>query len=252
MSTKTPLIAEAWEDALQHHPDRPICGIPVQTNRCGVIPKGHSGKWRVITDLSYPLGSSVNDSIDSTLCSLTYTSVEKVAQQVMSLGTGALMAKVDIKSAYRLIPVHPQDRHLLGMMWEDEVFIDPMLPFGLRSAPKIFTAVADALQWCLEQQGINLVDHYLDDYIVWGRPESTQCKLAPEFHISVPYISTHDNVLADDLSRNRLSSFFTKVPRADLRPTPVLPSLLSLLFNPDMDWVSPTWTRQFQDIISRV
>jgi len=39
-------------------------------NRFGVIPKGHnSGEWRLITDLSYPQGASVNDAIDPELCS---------------------------------------------------------------------------------------------------------------------------------------------------------------------------------------
>ena len=79
------------------------------TNRIGVIPKGNSGKWRLITDLSHPAGYSVNDAIDPDLCSMTYTKVERVAQRAMHLGTGALMAKVDIESTYRLVPVHAQD-----------------------------------------------------------------------------------------------------------------------------------------------
>ena len=40
-----------------------------------------------------------------------------------------------------------------------------MLPLGLRLAPKIFTAVAKALEWCLRQRGVTDVDHYLDDYV---------------------------------------------------------------------------------------
>ena len=45
------------------------------------------------------------------------------------------------------------------------MFVDPMLPFGLRSAPKIFNAVADALHWVLQQAGVRYLFHYLDDYI---------------------------------------------------------------------------------------
>ena len=42
-----------------------------QISRVGVIPKGHTpGKWRLIVDLSSPTGHSVNDGIDSDLCSL--------------------------------------------------------------------------------------------------------------------------------------------------------------------------------------
>ena len=69
---------------------------------------------------------------------------------------------MDIKSAYRLIPVHPQDRPLLGMCWDKRVFVDNALPFGLRSAPKIFNAVADALEWIIKARGV--------ERVYWGNP----------------------------------------------------------------------------------
>ena len=51
-----------------------------------------------------------------------------------------------------------------------------MLPFGLRLAPKIFTVVADALEWCARQRGgIPFIDHYLDDFIIVGPPYSEAC-----------------------------------------------------------------------------
>ena len=59
--------------------------------------------------------------------------------------------------------MHPDDRPLLGMRWRDKVYIDSALPFGLRSAPKFFNAMADALQWIFEQWGVSTVLHYLDD-----------------------------------------------------------------------------------------
>ncbi len=36
----------------------------------------------------------------------------------------ALMAKIDVKSAYRIVPVHPVDRRLLAMEWEGKIFVD--------------------------------------------------------------------------------------------------------------------------------
>ena len=59
------------------------------------------------------------------------------------------MAKADIMQAYRIVPVHPDDRHLLGVQWKGEILLDKVLPFGLRSAPLIFTARADAFQWIM-------------------------------------------------------------------------------------------------------
>jgi hypothetical protein len=146
-------------------------------NRKGVVPKGHTpGRWRLITDLSHPEGGSVNEGIEAQLCSLKYTSVESVAIAAQRLGRGALLAKLDIRSAYRLVPVHPQDRYLLGVEWEGRHYVDSALPFGLRSAPKIFTAVADALQWVMLDGGVSAVDHYLDDFITIGRPSSPECQ----------------------------------------------------------------------------
>ena len=115
------------------------------TNRIGIIPKGNSGKWRLVMSFSHPARYSVNNAIDPDLCSKTYTTIERVAQRAIRLGTGALMAKVDIESAYSLVPVHAQDRPLLGITWKGSVFVDMMLPFRLRSAPKIFNTVAEAV-----------------------------------------------------------------------------------------------------------
>ena len=59
------------------------------------------------------------------------------------------MAKVDIKNAYRIVPIHPDDYYLLGMTWRQHYFVDLALPFGLRSAPYIFNSFADLFQWSL-------------------------------------------------------------------------------------------------------
>ena len=61
------------------------------------------------------------------------------------------------------------------MVWKERIYIDTTLPFGLRSAPKIFNSVADALEWVMRTRGVGNVAHYLDDYIVMGSPRSTEC-----------------------------------------------------------------------------
>ena len=149
----------------------------LQVNRFGVIPKGHNtGKWRLITDLSFPHGLSVNDGIDPEFCTLHYATVDDIAGIIARLPQGALLAKFDIESAYRLVPVHPDDRPLQAMCWKGQIYIDPMLPFGLRSAPKIFNAIADALNWHLQRAGIPLIKHYLDDYLIISHPDTASCK----------------------------------------------------------------------------
>ena len=147
----------------------------LQVSRFGVIPKGKSGKWRLIIDLSAPEGRSVNDGIEPELCSLSYVNVDEAAVAIRKAGRGAFLAKVDIKQAYRIVPVHPEDRPLLGMVWEGALFVDAALPFGLRSAPKIFTALADALEWLARQEGVESLMHYLDDYLLIAKTEE-ECR----------------------------------------------------------------------------
>ena len=137
-----------------------------QINRFGVIPKGTTGKWRLILDLSLPKGFSVSDDINPEWCSMSYVTVEDAAKIVTCLGRRTQLAKVDIKSAYRIIPVHPEDRLLLGMQWENKLYIDAALPFGLRSAPKIFSAVGEVLEWRARFEGATRVLHYLDDFLM--------------------------------------------------------------------------------------
>ena len=150
----------------------------VHCSPTGLVPKGReSGQWRMIVDLSYPSGRSVNDGIAPPLCSLKYASVDDALRFITRLGRNTLLLKVDLKSAYRIVPVHPRDRHLLGICWEGQVYIDQALPFGLRSAPKLFTAVADAVGWALIQAGVPLHIHYLDDFLFFIPPESTQGQL---------------------------------------------------------------------------
>ena len=142
----------------------------------GVIPKrNRPNKWRLIVDLSSPSGHSVNDGISKELASLTYVSVDDIVVEVGHRGRGTLLAKMDIKQAYRNIPVHPDDRPLLAMQWQGRKFVDATLPFGLRSAPLIFTAVADALQWVMGRDGTQWVAHYIDDFITMGAPETDEC-----------------------------------------------------------------------------
>ena len=151
---------------------------PVHVSGFGVISKRHqTDKWRLIVDLSSPDGNSVNDGIDRATCSLSYVTVDDIAQVALQLGRGALIAKTDIRHAYRQVPVHPEDRSLLAMCLRGQVFVDSRLPFGLRSAPMIFSAVADALEWVASQRTVNgtRIFHYIDDFVVVGPPRSDTC-----------------------------------------------------------------------------
>ena len=147
----------------------------LQISRFGVIPKKYGG-WRLILDLSFPVSHSVDDGINKEEFTVTYSRVSDAIALIIKTGRGALVGKVDIKSAYRIIQIHASDRHLLGMFWHGCYYIDLTLPFGLRSAPAIFNTVADLFHWCLINNW-NVIDllHYLDDYFTLAPPNSTIC-----------------------------------------------------------------------------
>lgn len=108
-------------------------------------------------------GASVNDGIDKELSSLCYSSVDHLASLVAKLGRSSYLVKAD----QRGVPdgtSAPSGSVATGA-WEDKVYMDNVLPFGLRSAPKIFSAVADAAQWIMLAKGMGNLLHYLDDFI---------------------------------------------------------------------------------------
>jgi len=147
--------------------------LGVHVSPFGVIPKkGRANKWRLILDLSSPTDQSGNDGISKEDCSLQYASVSQVVAKVVELGRGTLMGKMDIQHAYRNIPVAHENQHFLCMRWQGKVYIGKVLPFGLRSAPLIFSAVADALQFIMGQEGVTWL---VDDFLTLAPSESSTC-----------------------------------------------------------------------------
>lgn len=98
----------------------------------------------------------------------------------MCLGQGAVMAKIDLRRADRILPVRREDRRFLGMKWNGQYYVDLAIPFGLRSAPKLFTRFADVLQHIVAQiiPSDVFIQHYLDDFFFVGPPGSEACQRA--------------------------------------------------------------------------
>ena len=152
---------------------------PLPDFRCsglGLVPK-HDGGWRTIYHLSAPHGNSINDYINPEDYTLSYCSVDDAYAILNLLGTGALMSKIDLKNAFRLIPVHPNDWNLLGICWRNKFYIDTCLPFGLRSAPFLFNQLSVAIHWILQHKySVCHLLHYLDDFFTAGAPDSSKCQ----------------------------------------------------------------------------
>ena len=96
----------------------PFCCPPFPNFVClplGIVPKKDPSEFRLIQHLSFPFGNSVNDFIPVENSSVRYTSISDAIVVIKNLGAGCFMAKTDIKSAFRIIPIHPSNFPLLGM-----------------------------------------------------------------------------------------------------------------------------------------
>ena len=119
------------------------------------VPKRDSPERRVIDDLSWPCGTSVNDGIPSGSflgepISLSYPTIDSIVDAVISLGPGCLLYKRDLKKAYRQFPVDPKDYHLLGYTWDNQFYFDRSLPcacvlrlWPLTDLPQLFHGFLD-------------------------------------------------------------------------------------------------------------
>ena len=135
----------------------------------GLVPKKHSTKFRTIFHLSYPKSgaSSINYSIPKEEYGLQYITIDNAIHGILNSGPGCFLAKTDIESAFRLIPLKPSDYELFGMYWQGHYFYDRVLPFGLRSAPYLFNQLSEAIEWILVNKClISFACHILDDFLI--------------------------------------------------------------------------------------
>ena len=143
---------------------------PTIVSALGAVPKPDSDDLRIIHDCSMPQGRGVNSFID----------IEKQKFQTLDdatklIGKDFYIAKVDLRRAYRSVPVHPTNFPALGLKWRfnddrrSTYLIDTRLPFGARSAPGIFHRITQSVRRMMLKKGISGVVVYLDDFLVVGR-----------------------------------------------------------------------------------
>ncbi|XP_043216964.1 uncharacterized protein LOC122379098 [Amphibalanus amphitrite] len=159
---------------------------PFRCNPLGARVKP-DGTVRLILDLSQPEGLSVNAHIDKDAFTVQYTSMDEAIQHIYAQGPrGALLAKADLKHAFRLIPVLPSQRWLLGFQWNSTFFYDVRLPFGLRSACAIFNDLADILAITARFHAAHPhIHHYLDDFFFIGPADSADCERAYDVFLTI-------------------------------------------------------------------
>ena len=132
-----------------------------------IRPKKEPGSFRLIHNLSYPYDeSSLNFNIPEASSTVKYETINDAIRKVRLCSPSAYMAKADIAEAYRLIPLHPSQYHLVGFSWEDKIYYDKCLPMGASSSCQIFERFSSSLKFILQNKyGIENVTKILDDFL---------------------------------------------------------------------------------------
>ena len=122
-------------------------------SRIFVVPKT-SGGWRPVIDLKAlnrhlvkkPFKMETAQSIRKSLCQGMWT------------------YSIDLKDAYFHVPIHPSSRKFLRIAFNNQIYQFKALPFGLSSAPWLFTKIFKQLAIIARQQNIP-IHQYLDDWL---------------------------------------------------------------------------------------
>lgn len=143
-------------------PDPPCIISPM-----GVIPKPDGGRGhRLIHDCSRPSGLAVNDD-----CSAEWKQKFSTVDEAAALVTkGCLMAKIDLKNAYRSVKLSKHSLSVTGLQWQfgkQTVYLrDTRLCFGSKLGPGIFHRLSQAVRRMLKRHGLTAVVVYLDDFFI--------------------------------------------------------------------------------------
>lgn len=157
----------------------PFCHKPISNLRCspiGLVPK-KTGGLHLKTHLSHPPNDSINDYIDMLYTKETYSPFDNAVSIVKKFGKSALMAKMDIKSAFRLLKCNPGDFDLIGITLEENYYIDKCMPMGCSISCATFEQFSTFLQWAVTHETTtDNLDHYLDGFFFAGEATKNDWK----------------------------------------------------------------------------
>ena len=109
----------------------------------------------------------MNDGIPHEYSSVSYANIEDAIRFIKKAGHGCFLAKTDIQSAFRIIPINPKDYHLLGMKWDSLYYYDRSMPMGCYSSCWTFEILSTAVE-CIARHRLRIefILHLLDDFLI--------------------------------------------------------------------------------------
>ena len=114
-----------------------------------------SGGWRPVIDLK-----NLNAHIHAPHFRMFTTS-----SVLSSVRKGDYTFKIDLQDEYFHVPIYPSSRKYLRFAFENKVYQFRVLPFGLNTAPQVFTQLGHTVTGYLHHQGISVIP-YLHDWLI--------------------------------------------------------------------------------------
>ena len=152
---------------------------PTLISAIGAIDKP-DGSVRLITDCSQPKEAGALNEHATLPWTLKYQSIDDAVSAVQR-HNNAFLAKLDLKSAYRSVKIHPSNYDFTGLKWQFTghssftYLYDTALCFGSKLAPGIFHRLTQAVRRMMRRRGFEVIV-YLDDFLIVAHNEE-QCKL---------------------------------------------------------------------------
>ena len=139
----------------------------------GAISKPDTDKIRLMHDCSRPM------YVNSYATTQHFSYVKAVSQ----IKPNSYLAKLDLKSAYRHVPIHPSNYRATGLAWQFQgdqhvtYLYDSKLPFGASKSPEVFHRLTQAVTRMMARRGFRTILAYLDDFLIIGDTKH-ECELA--------------------------------------------------------------------------
>lgn len=166
-----------------------------RTAPLGVVPKPNSNKSRIIQDLSFPrndpLFASVNSEINSDDFPCEWGTFAQCYFLVVKAPPGSQVAVFDVDSAYRNIPVHPEDQHHFCIAWDNKFYIDHCVAFGSASSAGLFGRVADCFVAIMRSFGAQQILKWVDDIIFFRYPINSSRPYSYSYHAQLVFDSAN-------------------------------------------------------------
>ena len=164
-----------------------------------------TGKFRLAQHLSKGSNSqpSVNDYVSDADSKFQLSSIDTAIEAILDIqeeaaseglgrpsGGGSSvpdirMTVIDAERAFRLLPLNPKCYPMTG--WRDlqgQEWFEGFLMFGLRCAPRMYSALSMTIAWLLRAFGIRATIVYIDDFLLVSVGEE-ESKLAARVAVAV-------------------------------------------------------------------